>query len=193
MQLAMAEKQLFIYNKSDFIKDVDHSKEIVHANFEKYQQMDSVALDKYFSQLKYLVTKGEEKVYQELQFEGKKNFIISFWSERDPNTATPINEREIQYNELLKVANERYSSTFREGWESDRGRILLLYGLPDTKDIVPASIDTKAHEIWYYYNIEGGVEFVFVDKRRNGDFELVHSTKRGEISDPNWRMNHARI
>lgn len=193
MQLTRAEKQFYIYNKSDLLKKWETDKQVAHAHIQKYNQMDEEELDKYFKQLKYIADKDEIKVYKELGLDGKRNFIISFWSRRDPNPATSINEYEIQYNDLLKVANERYSSIFREGWETDRGRVLLLYGLPDSKDIVPTSTDTKAHEIWEYYNLEGGAKFIFVDKKQNGDYELVHSTKRGEISDSNWWLHHARL
>jgi GWxTD domain-containing protein len=194
MHVAKAEKQFFIYNKSNFIKkSVDGEKQVEWTDSEKYKQMDEEQLDAYFNQLKYIADKDEKRVFKELSFEGKRNFIIAFWSKRDPNPATPLNEREIQYNNLLEIANEKYSHVFREGWETDRGRVLLLYGLPDTKDIYPTTTETKAYEIWEYYNIEGGVKFIFVDKRQNGDYELVHSTKRGEISDSDWRMNHARL
>jgi hypothetical protein len=45
----------------------------------------------------------------------------------------------------------------------------------------------KAHEIWSYYSIENGVEFVFVNLYATGDYDLVHSTKRGELRDPEWQ------
>jgi len=193
MKLARAEKQFFIYNKTDFMKEAGIDRQIAHADIQKYQQMDNDELDSYFKQLKYIADKDEIKIYKDLALEGKRNFFISFWSRRDPNPDTAINEYEIQYNDLINIATEKYSSMFKAGWESDRGRVLLLYGLPDTKDFFPTSTESRAYEIWEYYNIEGGVKFIFVDKRQNGDYELVHSTKRGEISDPDWRMNHARL
>ena len=44
----------------------------------------------------------------------------------------------------------------------------------------------KSHEIWHYHSLQGGVQFVFVDKQELGDMELVHSTARGELYDDNW-------
>ncbi len=44
------------------------------------------------------------------------------------------------------------------------------------------------YEIWEYYEIQGGVEFDFVDQTGFGDYRLLNSSARGEISDPNWRQ-----
>ena len=45
------------------------------------------------------------------------------------------------------------------------------------------------HEIWIYQQVEGGVQFVFVDKTGFGALDLVHSTKKGEIKSPHWQSN----
>ena len=44
----------------------------------------------------------------------------------------------------------------------------------------------EAYEIWKYYDIEGGVIFVFGDELGFGDFRILHSTKRGEVHQVNW-------
>ena len=44
-----------------------------------------------------------------------------------------------------------------------------------------------AVEIWHYYAIENGVDFVFVDRTGFGEYQLVHSTKRGELRDDDWQ------
>jgi len=45
---------------------------------------------------------------------------------------------------------------------------------------------SKPYEIWYYYQIKNGVQFIFLDKNGFGDYDLVHSTKRGELYDEGW-------
>ena len=47
-------------------------------------------------------------------------------------------------------------------------------------------MDHKSYQIWLYYNIQGGVEFVFVDIRRIGDLQLVHSTHPNEVQEYEW-------
>lgn len=85
------------------------------------------------------------------------------------------------------MANTRYSTTFKQGWRTDRGRVLLLYGRPDEIERNPSSIDTKPYETWFYYSLDGGVKFIFGDVSGFGEYELMHSTHRNEIQDPNWR------
>jgi hypothetical protein len=75
----------------------------------------------------------------------------------------------------------------KEGWRTDRGRVYLLYGEPDHVLRVPSECNSKPYQTWYYYGIEKGVEFVFVDRLGNGDYQLVHSTKRGELQDETWQ------
>lgn len=71
-------------------------------------------------------------------------------------------------------------------FQTDRGRILLIYGIPDQVEKVPFEIKTIDVELWEYHTIENGVEFVFVDLNRNKEFRLVHSTKNGEVYNPDY-------
>jgi len=51
----------------------------------------------------------------------------------------------------------------------------------------PNETNMKPYEIWYYNRIEGGVLFIFGDLTGYNDYELLSSTKRGEIRDDNWQ------
>jgi len=50
----------------------------------------------------------------------------------------------------------------------------------------PQQMETKAYEIWRYYGLQGGIEFVFVGLRGGRDMWLVHSTAQNELFDSNW-------
>ena len=86
----------------------------------------------------------------------------------------------------MQHANQQYKGNFREGWRTDRGRVLLIYGRPDEIERFPFSNQNRSYEVWHFYQVQGGVDFIFVDKREMGDYELVHSTARGELYDPEW-------
>ena len=86
----------------------------------------------------------------------------------------------------MEYANQAFRGTFREGWRTDRGRVMLVYGKPDEVERFPFSSDNKAYEVWHYFSLQGGIDFIFVDRRDMGDYELVHSTARGELYDPDW-------
>lgn len=120
--------------------------------------------------------------------DSKRRFLTSFWSSLDPDSSTVINEFREEYMQRLKVVEDRYSSFRRAGWETDRGRVYMRYGEPTTIEDFPYSHDIrKSYQIWSYDKIEGGVQFVFVDRTNLGDYVQVHSTKRGELNNPNWR------
>jgi hypothetical protein len=63
-----------------------------------------------------------------------------------------------------------------------------MYGKPDEIQRAPYGGDAREHEVWHYFSMEGGVQFIFVDKRGLGDLELVYSNMRGEISQYEWEQ-----
>jgi hypothetical protein len=62
-----------------------------------------------------------------------------------------------------------------------------MYGEPSQVDRFPNENDKRPYEIWGYNELEGGATFVFGDLTGFNDYSLIHSTKRGEISDTNWK------
>ncbi|NUQ81699.1 MAG: GWxTD domain-containing protein [Bacteroidetes bacterium] len=77
-------------------------------------------------------------------------------------------------------------------YQTDRGRILLIYGIPDQIEKVPFEYKTVDIELWQYHSIENGVEFIFIDINRNKEFRLVHSTKNGEVYNPDYDEDFKR-
>jgi GWxTD domain-containing protein len=158
----------------------------------EYAGMSEAELDKEFAMARYIATPEEINRYKQLKGEeAKRKFLADFWGKRDPDKSTPINEMKIEYFKRVEYANQHFSVGNKEGWKTDRGRVYIMYGPPDEYERHPSEVDSKPYEIWYYHNIEGGVEFVFVDKSGFSDYILVHSTKRNEIRDDNWRIHIA--
>ena len=158
----------------------------------EYAGMSETELDKEFAMARYIATPEEINRYKQLKGEdAKRKFLADFWVKRDPDKSTPINEMKIEYFKRVEYANQHFSVGNKEGWKTDRGRVYIMYGPPDEYERHPSEVDSKPYEIWYYHNIEGGVEFVFVDKSGFSDYILVHSTKRNEIRDDNWRIHIA--
>jgi GWxTD domain-containing protein len=141
-----------------------------------------------FQKAKYLADKAEISFFSQLKtVPAKKEFLKEFWSRREAGSANETPYRRIDYLRRLQIADERYSQYTKKGWRTDRGRAFILYGKPDEVERHPSEGVTKPYEVWYYYQIENGVQFVFVDKNGFGDYELVHSSKRGEFSDDTWQ------
>lgn len=150
-----------------------------------YQQMSEAEIDYEFGAASYLATNEEKKIYKKLDLDGKRQFMPQFWSKRDETPITPRNEFRDDYLSRVKTAEAEFKG-FKKGWKADEGRILLMYGVPDEIERFPSSNESRAYRIWHYFAVQGGVIFVFVDRRGWGEYELVHSTARGELYDDNW-------
>jgi GWxTD domain-containing protein len=123
----------------------------------------------------------------------KRRFLFRFWLQHDPDTSTPANERYEEFRKAREYAAQFYrTQRFPQGWNSDRGRVLLKYGFPTQIDRAYFNMDgARPHEIWRYDNIQGGVIFVFVDIDGTENFVLVHSTALYEIRNENWYRQFA--
>jgi GWxTD domain-containing protein len=185
-------KKFFVYNPQIAIVDTfETSSTSVLAS--TFGTMSEEELDDLFDKSKYIAAKSEIEKYEKLSNQdGKREFMYEFWKNRDMNSSTSENEYYREYLEKIQVANERYSRMGRQGWKTDRGRVLLLYGEPSEVERYPNQSEAKPYEIWHYNDLEGGVYFIFADITGFLDYVLLSSTKRGEIRDDNW-YNRIRI
>ncbi|MCG8603384.1 GWxTD domain-containing protein [bacterium] len=176
-----ASKRFSIFRRADaLISQADQERKM-------YQGLDEATLQNYFDQISYIATDEERDTFKQLEPQGKREFLFQFWQGRDPFPDTPENEFKEDYIERLVKAKVNFSFSETEGWRTDRGRIFLIYGAPDFIDREPALSSQNAHEIWTYEMIEGRrAIFVFIDLNANGQFRLMHSDYRDEISNPNW-------
>jgi len=144
--------------------------------------------DDLFEKSTALATNTEKNGYRKLDsLNQKREFLYNFWKRRDTTPETEENEFKKLYLERIQIANQRYSTFNTPGFKTDRGRVYLQYGDPDEIERHPNETNSKPYETWTYRNIEGGVIFIFADLMGFNYYELIHSTKRGELQDPNWR------
>ena len=136
--------------------------------------------------IKYIGTPGQYNFYESLDLTGKTRYVINFWAEKDPTPGTLENEYLQKIMERFRYANQNFKWGKTPGWKSDRGRVIIKYGMPDDIDYHSTEADTKDYEVWTY-NQDRKFSFVFADLRSNGNYRLIHSTKEGEVSNPNWR------
>lgn len=179
-------KRFFVYNPDVQVSDT-FQVSATSSISSMFGAMSEEELDDIYQKSKYIATSSEIDKYKKLNtLEGKRTFIDDFWKYRDANPSTPENEYFKDYLQRIEIANERYTHMGKIGWKTDRGRVYLLYGEPSEIERYPNQLETKPYEIWHYNSIEGGVYFVFADLTGFSDYVLVHSTKRGEISDEDW-------
>ncbi len=146
-----------------------------------YAGMPESELDREFRWSKYEMTKPEKSQYEQLSgADAKRKLLSDLWRKRPAGTRDT-------YMTRVTYANANFGVMGREGYRSDRGRVYITYGTPDDFERHPNESDSKAYEIWTYHSLQGGAIFVFVQKNQGGEYDLVHSTLRGELQDENWQ------
>jgi GWxTD domain-containing protein len=185
-RIAQLHRPIFLYNPNVQPPQATTLSEgsAVYAGF----SMDELAEE--FRKAKYVKQSEDTKAFDKLTtLEARKEFLLNFWTKVEKEQLGRLNLTRSIYLQRVQIANQRYQSYAKEGWRTDQGRVLILYGEPDETQRFPNSTDNKPYEIWNYHQIEGGVEFVFVDLTGFNEYMLVHSTKRDEIKDLNWEQS----
>ncbi|HEY6953420.1 MAG TPA: GWxTD domain-containing protein [Bacteroidota bacterium] len=157
-------------------------------NATEFAGMTSDELSDEFREAQYYAKADETKRFKQLTTqESKRDFLARFWSDVENGAGGRMSIMRGEFLHRIGVANQRYHGFGKDGWQTDRGRVYLVYGEPDEVERFPSSENSKPYEVWHYYNIESGVEFDFVDRSGFGNYILVNSTKRGENQDDGWQ------
>ncbi len=124
----------------------------------------------FLSTVRYIITQQERKIFFNLPPSERGEFIEQFWKKRDPDPYTDINEFKDQYFARIEEANNLFRDGGQQGWLQDRGRVYILLGPPERRDVYPRGYTFygKPVEIWYY----GFFPIVFIDNTWNGNYEL---------------------
>jgi GWxTD domain-containing protein len=141
--------------------------------------------------VRWIITDEERAAFRRLSNdEERDNFIEQFWERRNPTPETTENAYKEEHYRRIAYANEHFSAGI-PGWRSDRGRIYVMYGAPDTIDAHPSggmyqrpleegggTTTTFPFETWRYRYIEGQnlgneVEIEFVDSCQCGDYHMT--------------------
>ncbi len=186
-------KKFFVLNPSVIVVDSLEG-EISDVFASQFGVMSEEELDDLFDQSEYIATSQEIEQYNSLNTkEGKQKFLNQFWNARDADPSSSRNEYLIEYLDRIQKSNQQFSALGKKGWKTDRGRVLLKYGEPSEIERFPNQIDSRPYEIWHYNEIEGGVYFIFADMTNFSDYQLIHSTARGELRDDSWERRIRNI
>jgi GWxTD domain-containing protein len=118
-----------------------------------------------------------------------QRFFYDFWSKR-----SPVNPEKawMDYRiEVMRVNND-FSTRIAKGYTTERGRVYLKYGPPNTITKSYNEPSAYPYEIWHYYKIEqqSNRKFVFYNPDLvTNDFQLIHSDAQGEPSNDRWEMD----
>ena len=139
----------------------------------EYQGRD---IDMAIAQLRYIAKPKELRNIREGKSkQERQDRFIAFWDKRDPTPNTMSNERMEEYYFRIDYANRHYTGGSNNGWETDRGHTLVLYGEPDAVDRSAADLEfQQPYEVWHYRRI--GKRFIFLDRNGTGEFKLIVPT-----------------
>jgi GWxTD domain-containing protein len=137
------------------------------------------------------ISTNSEKTYaknllKKPEINNLQQYFLSFWINREPKN--PEGAWKKYYIEVQKVNND-FTAQNVKGYETDRGRVYLQYGPPNSRIQVSDEPDAWPYEIWHYYNIqsENNVKFVFLNENLSeNSYNLIQSTKSGEPSYYKW-------
>jgi GWxTD domain-containing protein len=144
--------------------------------------------------VRWIITDEESAAFKKLTTNAERDqFIEMFWQRRDPTPDTAENEYKEEHYRRIAYANEHFAAGV-PGWRTDRGRIYIMYGKPDSIDSHPmggpyerpaeeggGQTETFPFETWRYRYIEGigqEVEIEFVDDCNCGAYEMTMDRSR---------------
>lgn len=153
--------------------------------------------------VRWIITNEELSAWKKLTTNAERDaFIEAFWQRRDPTPDTVENEYKEEHYRRIAYANEHFAAGV-PGWRTDRGRMYIMYGKPDSIDSHPmggpylrpqeeggGETETYPFEVWRYRYLEGigqEIEIEFVDPCSCGEYHMTldRSEKDALLHVPN--------
>ena len=128
--------------------------------------------------LQYILSAEEWDSLDDLSDKELSKWLKEFWHEKDPNPETPLNEIMVEFYNRVLEANKKYADQYNEGWTTDRGKSLILYGKPDHIEAYRYNLKSKPYEIWYYRS--ENKKLVFIDVDEDDTYPLMSVEDIGE-------------
>ena len=117
-----------------------------------------------------------------------QQFFYDFWVKRNP--INPEKAWQDYRAEVIKV-NQEFGNQVRKGYATERGRVYLKYGPPNTISRSYNEPSAYPYEVWHYYKLDNqsNRKFVFYNPDLiTNDFVLLHSDAQGEPYNNQWQM-----
>lgn len=194
------QRQNEIAQESEQLTTSGEENELYGTFVSKYQNLDQL---KEFLLCLYPISSQEEirQVNTRMNFRDRNmmwKFMYYFWKQRAPEN--PEAAWLAYWKEVEKV-NATYSTNHKKGYETDRGRVYLQYGAPNTISPNYFEPNTYPYEIWHYYTLtdqnnadQANRKFVFANMEgATKEFDLIHSDAKNEITNVRWHHDlHSR-
>ncbi len=141
-----------------------------------------------FKLITYFISPKNKKIWKTLDEKGKINYINKFWNMINSQENSENNFENV-VRQRINYANKNYTG-FKKGWLTDRGRILIRNGIPESIDKERTDLKTKytqkEYQIWKYRQ-KMNRTYIFLDLQNNGNYQLIYSDNDDfEASIVNW-------
>ncbi len=127
--------------------------------------------------LVYIMTTGRFDSLKKASGQEREKELKDFWLARSRGDTAFADAMEKEFYKRVEAANEQFGMTPMSGWETDRGRMYILYGKPDRIENYsnglrsgPAA-SSAPYEVWYYDSLK--LRFVFVQDSKDGNYKLA--------------------
>ncbi len=144
-------------------------------------------LEDEFRLIRYFLSSVEQKKWKNLSENGKLNFLERFWFTHDSNPATEKNEFLEETKERIAYCNLHFSH-FKDGWQTDMGRIYIRNGKPD--EVIKANTGLNAryiqrdYQIWKY-RMDQIRTYIFLDLQTSGNFKIIYIDN--DFNETGWQ------
>lgn len=127
----------------------------------------------------WIISEKERKAFRQLKTDSDREaFVRAFWKRRDPTPSTERNEYQEEHYRRWEFASLQFQEGV-PGWRSDRGRIYIIHGPPDSEyfhkarnimsptrvlkstDRTPDSLVWTYHDNLYAKHFRGETRLVF--------------------------------
>jgi GWxTD domain-containing protein len=189
--IIVAEKKTFFTRENPTKFDINNflADNVTNTFVDGYTDAD---LSKYIKCLQPIASTLENSVIKRvdsLNTDMKKRFFYSFWKQRDE---VKPEDKWLAYNLEVEKVEKEYATRIKRGYETERGRVYLKYGPPNSIMERPNESNSYPYEIWHYYRIDrfSNKRFVFYNPDLiTNDYDLLHSDMYGERFNYRWQID----
>ena len=118
--------------------------------------------------MKYIFTSSEYRELKSLSKNEKIIFVKKYWKSIDPTPKTETNEVMNEFFQRVEFSSSNFSE-LGPGWQSDRGRVYIIFGSPEHIELTNQNNQGYKYEIWHYAS---GKQFIFIDEGMFGNYRL---------------------
>ena len=198
LELNLLNRDKIILARTSFDFDRNNTEKVNHLAFESVvldpafaESIPEDSTEYYLASLIPISRQGEVKniirILRERDAEKNKRYLQAFWRETAPEN--PF-EGWMKYRAQVLKIEDLFATNYQAGFETDRGRVFLQYGAPNSVIEQPSSPAEYPYEIWQYDQIKqfSNKRFIFYSKTNlNKDYTLLHSDMIGELQNNRWQ------